>query len=178
MHKFELVKSEEIRTELENINSLSKSMLNAGYLLYFHCNGGHELRTIKWLKKKDGLSLLWYDSLLPKWMILVRNLLPSYAALIKIHKTQELGYLIDTLAPTSMVGIYFLKIEKEKWLINQLSNGVVKIYDIISKGEYFVYEMDEYAPIDIKIARRWKCSKHLYKGLQGLQRRGTTQRHR
>lgn len=138
----------EITDELleHRLQQISRSInLADGYVCYLLGMGAHPKSTYIDLKKRDGIDVVWYRSLLPKYIRFLSFLIASYEGLVKVSNVQEIPEVFQSLVECSMAAIYVFPQSFEKQFLNDIKKNIhPKNYSfgVQENPSYFVYVVD------------------------------------
>jgi len=129
--------------KLDQIINIGKNIENK--VCYIVGMGAHPRSTYENLEKEDGVKVIWYESMLPKYLRVFSGVVASYAGIVKIIDPEVLKRTFLTLVDCSMVGIYFFDDTFEKDFVNAIERSLPsEVYNLIIKNDegYFIYIVD------------------------------------
>src|SRR5690349_16913530 len=75
--------------------------------------GKHPASTYRALKNMPGIEVVWYGSLLPKYLSPLRILIASYEGVVKVFDPARIKDVFEALSHMSMVGLYIFSKDLE-----------------------------------------------------------------
>lgn len=113
--------------------------------VYIFGMGKHPKSTYLNLKNSLGLEVVWYGSLIPKYLTPLRMLISSYEGIVRVLDVARIKDVFETLSRMSMVGLYvFNKNLEERFVQTVKSQKYSKFADEVVKEDtaYFIYQVD------------------------------------
>ena len=137
------VTTEQLAHHLEKVANILVNHPN--YICYVVGMGAQPKSKYLELRKVTGVDVMWYQSILPKYLRILSYAIASYAGLIKVNKPERLKETFLKLSEQSMVGVYLFNPSREESFVQSVKdNPLPNNYDFTVKedDDYFMYIVD------------------------------------
>ncbi|MCH8623093.1 hypothetical protein [Undibacterium sp. TS12] len=133
--------------ELKEVERVLDKLANADFknkICYLYGMGAHPRSTYELLRKKSGLKVIFFRSVLSKKLWFLKWLIASYEGLIRVDQHEILPETFLTLMSQSMVALYIMKPELEAEFVSAVTNREHKFIDFGVKTDpsYSMYIVD------------------------------------
>jgi hypothetical protein len=119
--------------------------LSGDKVCYILGMGGRPKSIFDNLRRTEGISLVWYSSIFPKYLRFLSVLIASHAGLIKVINLNKLPEIFLEVCYMSMAGIYVFNKSLEKKFVAEIVKNPLPVnlaYGIKDDAGYFVYVVD------------------------------------
>jgi hypothetical protein len=137
--------SEKRISEVLNKVASSPCLISEEKVCYIFGMGAQPKSVYENLEKQDGIEVIWYGSILPRYMRFLGGVVASYAGLIRVDNPNILADTFNKLVVASMAGVYCFSQKYEKKFISDIKmNPIPRVYDYSVKDDkgYFFYVID------------------------------------
>jgi hypothetical protein len=127
------------------LQKLSKSAsLARGRVCYLHGKGGKQKEVYVSLERKQGLKVVFYRTVLPKYLRVLHFVIASYEGLIRIDDLSLLPSVFVQLMELSSVGVYCVSASMEAEVIRLARDSKPRQDDLGVKRDpaYAIYIVD------------------------------------
>jgi hypothetical protein len=119
--------------------------LSGDKVCYIIGMGGRPKSTFYKLQKTEGVNLIWYGSIFPKYLRILSIFIASYAGLVKVIDSKKLPDLFLDICDSSMAGIYIFNKSMEKKFVDEVIKNPLPVhldFGIKYDASYFLYVVD------------------------------------
>ena len=116
------------------------------FTIYVYVMGGHPKRFYDYLHSRNEVEVLWSGSRMPKWLLMLDQIVASHAGLIKVYDLNVVDNLFLEAVEKSMAALYILFNFDEQRMISQVKKETLPEFleALIADDDpkNFIYQVD------------------------------------